>query len=243
VAQYIHNCYSKTPFTCLHTGRKIAAFFNKAKYLPDSVRGNFGLAYVIRAMAEAGLGGIGPGRARLELREVLHERTIGGDLSEVVFAGADCCRAVSPVSPDPEPPQRTIRVELRTPLRLKIDGDLITPDRLEASHIIGAAVRRVSALAAFHAGAPLDIDYVRVKMLAMASRIRDRQVEWRDWQRYSARQGTRMKMGGIVGSCTVDLAEGAAELFPWLSIGQWVGAGKSASMGLGQYRVAAAGHA
>ena len=125
----------------------------------------------------------------------------------------------------------------------KIDGDLVTPDRLEASHVIGAVIRRVSALAAFYADAAVDANYVRLKALAAASRIRERKVDWRDWQRYSARQGARMKMGGIVGRCTIDLGDGAAELFPWLSIGQWVGAGKSASMGLGQYRIAAAGHA
>jgi hypothetical protein len=47
-----------------------------------------------------------------------------------------------------------------------------------------------------------------------------------------------MKMGGIVGSCRIDLGPDAGSLAPWLGRAQWVGAGKGASMGLGDLRLA-----
>jgi hypothetical protein len=113
----------------------------------------------------------------------------------------------------------------------------VTPERIHPAHLIGAAIRRVSSLAALHADAPIAADYAGLRSLAQLSVLGDAALRWKEQTRYSARQGAKMQMGGIVGAGLIDLGPGGTELAPWLALGQWVGVGKSASMGLGQYRL------
>ena len=50
-------------------------------------------------------------------------------------------------------------------------------------------------------------------------------LHWRDWERYSARQDARMKLGGMVGSITY---RGALTSFmPYLLFGEYVHVGKN----------------
>ncbi|MBX6321015.1 MAG: CRISPR system precrRNA processing endoribonuclease RAMP protein Cas6 [Rhodospirillaceae bacterium] len=196
------------------------------------------LPYIVHAMAEAGARGLGPARARLTLAAVDRLAGLDGTPFERLYDGAERCRAVTPVSPAPAPydaPELT--VELRTPLRLRLDGDLVTPERFVPAHLIHAVVRRVSALAAFHAGAPIEADYRSIRDLALRVGIAGRDLRWADRRRYSSRQGQLMAMGGLVGRCAFTIPPEARSLIPWLQLGQWVGAGKGASMGLGQYRL------
>jgi CRISPR/Cas system endoribonuclease Cas6 (RAMP superfamily) len=65
-------------------------------------------------------------------------------------------------------------------------------------------------------------------------------LRWHEQTRFSARQRMAMQMGGIVGTCRIDLGDAADALVPWLSLAQWVGAGKGASMGMGDFRLTAA---
>ncbi|MDK2820086.1 MAG: hypothetical protein PWP31_51 [Clostridia bacterium] len=58
---------------------------------------------------------------------------------------------------------------------------------------------------------------------------------WVDWERYSSRQDTRMKLGGVVGKVTYQGE--LAELWPLLIIGQWTHVGKAVTFGMGKYRV------
>jgi hypothetical protein len=131
-----------------------------------------------------------------------------------------------------------VRVVLRSPLRLRIDGDLVTPARFSPGHLASAAIRRISSLAALHCGSPIAEDYAALAALARDARTLRADLRWHEQQRFSGRQKERLKAGGIVGSFDADLGDGAGRLAPWLELGQWVGAGKGTSMGLGQYRVA-----
>ncbi len=63
----------------------------------------------------------------------------------------------------------------------------------------------------------------------------DKQLRWYDWERYSAKQDTKMKLGGIIGQITF---EGHLEPFlPFLKLGEYIHIGKNTSFGLGQYRM------
>jgi len=58
-------------------------------------------------------------------------------------------------------------------------------------------------------------------------------LRWRDWQRYSTRQETRMKLGGLVGQITY--GGELAPFMPFLRAGELTHAGKGTSFGLGKY--------
>jgi CRISPR/Cas system endoribonuclease Cas6 (RAMP superfamily) len=67
-------------------------------------------------------------------------------------------------------------------------------------------------------------------------KIVKRVLYWHDWERYSNRQETRMKMGGFMGEITY---EGDFEPFlPYIRLGEYMHVGKGSSFGLGRYEVA-----
>ena len=62
-----------------------------------------------------------------------------------------------------------------------------------------------------------------------------RALYWHDWERYSNRQKTRMKLGGFMGEITY---KGDFEPFlPYIRLGEYVHVGKGSSFGLGRYRI------
>jgi CRISPR/Cas system endoribonuclease Cas6 (RAMP superfamily) len=64
--------------------------------------------------------------------------------------------------------------------------------------------------------------------------VKDR-LEWRDWERYSARQDTRMRLGGVVGEV---MYEGQLGRFlPFLRLGEQVHVGNGTAFGLGAFRI------
>ena len=61
--------------------------------------------------------------------------------------------------------------------------------------------------------------------------IESQNVNWSDWERYSGRQETRMKLGGLVGEVTY---KGEVDLFlPYLHLGEYVHVGKQSTFGNG----------
>ena len=198
---------------------------------------NARLVYVVRAMAEAGQAGLGPARARLQLARVEALDELDAATGVLVYDGGAQCLPTAPRSPPAVPLGRHVVASLRTPLRLRLDGDLVTPGTFRPAHLIGAAIRRVSTLAALHGGGPIAADYGALKRAAGAALLEHADLAWRDQTRFSARQRETMKMGGLVGTCRIDLGPEAESLGPWLDRAQWVGAGKGASMGLGDFRI------
>ncbi|HHW43833.1 MAG TPA: CRISPR system precrRNA processing endoribonuclease RAMP protein Cas6, partial [Desulfotomaculum sp.] len=70
---------------------------------------------------------------------------------------------------------------------------------------------------------------------AAGVRLAEDYTQWVDWERFSARQDSRIKMGGVVGRA---LYEGeVAEFIPLLRLGELVHVGKGAVFGMGKYRV------
>jgi hypothetical protein len=173
-------------------------------------------AYVTRALARAGADGLGPDRLPLELA------------------------ASEAAEPAPAPPEgERLRLELVTPLRLKRDGRLVTPEALTPADLLMALLRRVSMLRAFHDGAPLMLDFGALKAEAAAAGWARLAVRWQETVRFSTRQGQKLRMGGLVG--TVELLTAAVPGFlELLALAPWIGIGKGASMGLGQVRLGAA---
>ena len=121
-----------------------------------------------------------------------------------------------------------------TPTRLKHHQRLLK--EAPAFHIVmRRLLDRLAELSLFYHNTPLALDFQAWKNHAEHIRLVASRVTPYDWERYSNRQRTRMKLGGIVGTVTY---EGAlAPFMPFLALGEWLHVGKGATFGLGKYRI------
>lgn len=193
------------------------------------------LPYVVYALKLAGEQGIGPARRKLNLREVRQLDFESGNWNGIY-------RPDQPLSVEPAGcpgiPERpaALEIHLQTPLRLKRDNHLVTPETFRFRDLFSVLLRRISMLTYFHGASALETDFAGLTAASERVAIKAIDLHWRDWTRYSSRQKTTMQMGGLMGR--FQLEGGDLEPFwPYLWIGQWVHAGKSVTMGLGRYRI------
>jgi CRISPR/Cas system endoribonuclease Cas6 (RAMP superfamily) len=127
------------------------------------------------------------------------------------------------------------RIEILTPLRVKRDGRHVGPQDFRFADFFGPLLRRISMLTAFHTDTPLETDF-RGLMEAARQTTAVCQLTWQDLTRYSSRQKTTMKLGGVLGR--IDLVnDDLAPFWPYLWLGRFVHAGSGATMGLGRYEI------
>ncbi len=134
-------------------------------------------------------------------------------------------------------------IQLPTPLRLQHQNSLVGVSGLTAPVFLGALGRRIGLLLEMHTPAT-GVLAAATALPALAAQVRlEASVRWHDWQRYSARQQQAMTLGGLVGHVTLHTSSAAVAqaLWPWLWLGQWLHAGKNATMGLGQLALGYAG--
>ena len=201
-------------------------------------RGRAQLPYFIEALRRAGETGIGSGAGRYTVEAVAQQSA--GDWVEIYRPGAPLQPLTDTrAEPLPAPVAGSLRIELLTPLRLKVANDLVTTDRLRFRDFFSHLLRRVSLLSYFHTDTPLETDFRGLVQAAQAIDWQAAELRWQDWTRYSSRQDALMQMGGLVGTLTLPAA-GLEPFWPYLWLGQWTHVGKGAVMGLGRYRLSAA---
>ncbi len=148
------------------------------------------------------------------------------------------------------PPKESIR----TSLREKITLNFITPTRIMTSYgsgsrhlmrlreaddfwtVIETLYHRLFVLTNLYCAAEVS-DYTTHKPPLNSTPVSlvESNIRWQDWERYSNRQQTRMKLGGFVGGATF---EGElSEYLPLLRIGEHLHVGKNTSFGLGKYEL------
>jgi hypothetical protein len=199
-------------------------------------RGALHLPYIIHAFQRAGEQGLGKGRTPMTLLDVRQAEPPDTDAWVPVYEPGGTLTARAPRAPTvPETPS-AIRLRLETPLRLQRQESLVTPDSFRFSDLFGPLLRRVSMLTYFHTETPLEIDFAGLMQQARQIELAKVNLAWKDWTRYSSRQKTAMKMGGLVGDIQLELVPGSP-LWPYLWLGQWIHAGKGTSMGLGRYAI------
>jgi CRISPR-associated endoribonuclease Cas6 len=199
------------------------------------------LPYFIYAFEELGRLGIGKGRGTYELRKVTEEGSKGDILQKkrVIYSG-DTKLLTQTNAPiqwsdmviNHPSPSHAIRVSFMTPTRIKYKNSL-TKD-LEFHVFFRNLLRRISLLSYFHCNHRLD-DTGFKDLIEQARKIKTikRSLYWHDWERYSNRQDTRMKMGGFMGDVTY---EGELrEFWPYIKLGEYVHVGKGSGFGLGRY--------
>ncbi len=213
------------------------------------------LPYFVVVFRELGDIGIGKGRGKFELIriEATSATSAAGtanaadtNASVLVYSGGDGTvrnveasvtwedvirRGRQRFGLDSDGNARRITIDFETMTRLVYQEGLI--GRPEFHIIIRNLLRRVSSLAYFHHGKPLEADFKMLIADAETVRLSANDTRWVDWERYSNRQGTRMTMGGLVGTAVY---EGElAKFLPWLYLGEYVHVGKGATFGLGKY--------
>lgn len=127
--------------------------------------------------------------------------------------------------------QRGVTVKFETPLRLKWKGAYTDDPQFHL--LIRNAVRRVSSLLYFHhGGKELPLDYTELFRRAESVELVKNTTHWVDWERYSARQETKMQFGGMIGEAVYQGDVG--EFLPWLIAAEMLHVGKQTAFGLGK---------
>jgi CRISPR/Cas system endoribonuclease Cas6 (RAMP superfamily) len=130
-----------------------------------------------------------------------------------------------------------VRVTFVTQTRLKHAGSFAR--RPDFQVLFRRLLGRLSALARFHDGGPLDVDFRGLIEAAGAVRLARDETRWTRWARYSARQDRRMEWEGLVGGAVYE--GDFAPFWPYLVFGQWTHVGSATTFGLGRYRIEPSG--
>lgn len=125
-------------------------------------------------------------------------------------------------------------LEFITPTRIRVEDDLQA--KLDFSLIIRNLLRRVSMLSEFYGQEKWKQDFSQLVRLAEEVKTESSQLGWWDFERYSNRQRTRMKLGGVIGKVRYQ-GSAIAEFLPLLIAGEFLHIGNGTSFGLGKYRV------
>jgi CRISPR-associated endoribonuclease Cas6 len=223
------------------------------------------LPYFLFTFDELGRIGLGKGKGRFQLEGAFGVGTEGEVVVfkgiERRFVGVGVPITREEVARTVQGKVDEVEIEFLTPARLKYGHKLTS--QLEFHILFRALLLRLSLLMLCHGGngmLPLPSGSM-VSALAVAQYFyRDPQIDaaarrgiheaiegakdiavdrsnlhWRDWERYSARQDARMRLGGVVGSIKY---KGALTCFlPILLLGEYLHIGKNTSFGLGKMRL------
>lgn len=136
---------------------------------------------------------------------------------------------VMPVYSQPQ----SVYLHLQTPLQLQQKGVILGVRDINASIFLRHLIRRVTTLLQPYSSLYWPLEKIRA-MNALADLVQDEhQLTWQEWERYSSRQKKVMKLNGLIGYWY--LKDVAAELLPFIYLGQWLHVGKETSFGLGKY--------
>ncbi len=218
------------------------------------------LPYLILAVEQAGRRGLGRGHARFAL-DAVFARKISGALARsgdperearhrilTIYDGSSgrITWDVEAVSLEAFIRERQLqldrhvshRVRLRvlTPARVRVDGDLQAD--LPFDLLVRSVLRRLWQLALVHGEDAAVFDPHPWIERARAIPTVRQTLTWRDWERYSHRQRTKMRLGGMVGEIEYELNEQDRSLFlPLLIIGELLHIGTATTFGLGKYEI------
>jgi hypothetical protein len=203
------------------------------------------ISHFIFALERLGQRGLGGRRVRCSL-SCVQSRLDGRDW--VLYAAEDRTpRSVGPFEKSitlplhppallrGETPNERLAIELLTPLRVIYEARLLTTN-LPFHVLVRNLLRRIAHLSYFHCGGdPSAVAFKEWIELAGSVRTVHQDLKWFDWERYSSRQRTTMRLGGLVGRVTFE--GGLAPFRPLLAAGEVTHAGKGTSFGLGRYRM------
>ncbi|MBF0337413.1 MAG: CRISPR system precrRNA processing endoribonuclease RAMP protein Cas6 [Nitrospirae bacterium] len=200
--------------------------------------GNAGqyLPYFILAFIELGKIGLGMGRGKYRLINVSDDkRTVYNIDDGQIIPGLPEELHISETFEFDKSSHRELKLRLITPVRILFNRDMVV--KLEFNILLRALMRRIYLLHYFHCKeSELLWNHKNIIDNAAYVSILEDKLEWWDWQRYSSRQKTHMKMGGLTGTIIY-----RGDIEPFYSIvkaGEVLHVGKGTSFGLGKYTIA-----
>lgn len=197
------------------------------------------LPFFIASFEQAAMNGLGPERGIFKLIGV--EQLISGR-SEPVWRGGYSMESEPvaeelTVSPDFDDAniQMTdeITLELQTPARFIKDN--VPAGGISFNMLMRSIFRRLDYLGRAHGSGPLDVPFQELLTQAEKVQVKDSNLTWFDWSRYSERQKKHLLMGGLTGSITF-----SGRLRPFLQflrIAQVVHVGKGTVYGMGKVAI------
>ncbi len=195
------------------------------------------LPYFILVFREMGAAGLGQGRRPFTLEEVtacgLEEEAELYTAATGVIKNLDLSYSGAQLLQRSPAKAARLRVVFDTPLQLKDGGKIVYRPHFHV--FFRQALRRISALAYFHQGVQLAVDYPGLAARSREVTLTEDTTRWHEWERYSRRQKQRLSMGGLLGAVVY---EGALDEFlPFLVLGEHLHVGKNTVFGLGKYRL------
>jgi len=201
------------------------------------------LPYVIFAIDQAGRRGLGQERGRFALESVTCRAADGED--RLIYDGTEKRLTSGSFSLDveefirrrfsPLEPLNFKRLNLKlrfvTPTRIRVHGDLQSGVTFEL--LAKSILRRIWQVSTVHCGVELSVDHRHLIERAKEVHLVRSHLKWQDWERYSNRQQTRLRMGGFVGE--IELTGLDAEFLPVLALGELLHVGTGTTMGLGKF--------
>lgn len=174
---------------------------------------------------------------RAMLMAVQQESRPGSGDWQSIYQPEGTLDALAPSWPEIPPTPTSCTVKIHTPLRVKRDGHHVDAAEFGFADLFVNLLRRVSMLCAHHTDNPLEIDF---RGLTAAARQVSCQTDlsWRDLTRYSTRQRTAMRLGGVTGRLHI-AGQDLTPFWPYLWQGQWLHGGSGTTMGLGRYTITA----
>jgi len=120
---------------------------------------------------------------------------------------------------------KDITLKFITPLRIKQDGKYVRGNELNPSSILRSIYHRF-----------LKLKDKKPQKLPFTPDIEiiNKNLKFKDFGRYSNRQKTKMKLGGVIGEMKLKVDENSYNLF---KLGEIIGVGKQVTFGLGNMRV------
>lgn len=195
--------------------------------------------YFIVAFQELGRFGLGKGKYKFTVDRVDIQNTPGEKLEQIYFPTGKVLNTRYVYSLEDAKNQlegkdyNLLKIKFSSPVRLQANKQLINKPEFRA--FFGSLIRRLSSLSYFHCNSELDIDYKDITSKAEDIKIFENRTSWRDWERYSSRQKSSMKMGGLLGEVTYE--GNLSPFLPYLLFGQWIHTGKNPTFGLGKYEI------
>jgi len=195
------------------------------------------LPYTVVAVQKALERGLGQGlKAKLErvVAEVPEGESVVFDSDEGLVSTKVPTVSVEEVM---SPPNRTVTrltVQFLTPTRIDLAGKLQNP--ISFSVLIKAANERGRALFWAYEGKEPSWDGKSLILTAEGVETMRGEQVWQDLQRFSRRQGERLKVGGVIGWAEFE-GEDLSPFIPLLRLMELVHVGKLGTMGLGQIAV------
>jgi len=202
------------------------------------------LPYFIYSFDELGKKGFGSDRGKYELKKVLaitdsqpaHGNIIYSSETKMLhrFETSNLCLDSKEAAVSHTTSPLFITLDFLTPVRIVYQGQLVL--QLEFHILLRNLLRRLALLYYFHCdGDPSVINFKALIEEARKVKVTESNLRWHDWERYSSRQDTKMKLGGSLG--TIRFEGELSKFMPYIKAGEVLHVGKGTAFGLGQYRI------